>query len=92
MFVDVHWSQVTIEKQLVRFDVDGTLSPSFGAEGPLRIYQSPKRRSCKKDSHVNKARSNKKNHEKKQKNCRKLTINGHFENINREKKESYYDN
>lgn len=38
VFVDVHRSQVTIEEQLVRFDVDGTLPSAFGAEGPLRIY------------------------------------------------------
>lgn len=48
VFVDVHRSQVTIKEQLVRLNVDGTLPPAFAAEGPLRIYQAPERRSCKK--------------------------------------------
>lgn len=49
VFVDVHRSQVTIEEQLIRVDVDGTLPPAFAAQGPLRIYQTPERRSCKKN-------------------------------------------
>jgi len=48
VLVDVHRSQVTIEEQLVRLDVDGTLPSALGAEGPLRIYQAPECRSCNK--------------------------------------------
>jgi hypothetical protein len=54
VLVDVHRSQVTIEEQLVRLDVDGTLPPALGAEGPLRIYQAPECRSCNKIHYLNK--------------------------------------
>lgn len=49
MFVDQHGSQVAVEEKLVRLDVDRALSPSFAAQRPLGIYQSPKRRSCKQN-------------------------------------------
>lgn len=49
MFVDQHGSQVAVEEKLVRLDVDGALSPSFAAQRPLGVYQSPKRRSCKQN-------------------------------------------
>lgn len=49
VFVDQHGSQVAVEEKLVRLDVDRALSPSFAAQRPLGIYQSPKRRSCKQN-------------------------------------------
>lgn len=48
VFVDQHGSQVAVEEKLVRLDVDRALSPSLAAQRPLGIYQSPKRRSCKR--------------------------------------------
>lgn len=52
MFVDRHWSQVTVEEKLVRLDVDRTLSSSFAAQIPLGVYQTPKRRSCKQSENM----------------------------------------
>lgn len=49
VFVDQHGSQVAVEEKLVRLDVDRALSPSFAAQRPLGVYQSPKRRSCKQN-------------------------------------------
>ena len=53
VFVDQHGSQVAVEEKLVRLDVDRALSPSFAAQRPLGIYQSPKRRSCKQNEKKN---------------------------------------
>ena len=46
VLVHVHRPQVGVEEQLVRLDVDGALAPAFAAQGPLRIDETPKRRTC----------------------------------------------